>query len=84
MLRKYPGKEFAEIYDFVTLPTDPFDASCMGPNAAIDKNLVRKELQRVVDFANLSQNPSASNDAISQIKEAFKMDTVLNEEEEYE
>ena len=84
VLRKYPGKEFAEIYDFVTLPTDLFDASCMGPNAAIDKNLVRKELQRVVDFANLSQNPSASNDAISQIKEAFKMDTVLNEEEEYE
>ena len=83
VLRKYPGKEYAEIYDFVTLPTDLSDAS-MGPNAAIDKNLVRKELQRVIDFANLSKNPSDSNELISQIKEAFNMDVILDEEEKYE
>lgn len=83
VLRKYPGKDYAEIYDFITLPTDLSDA-CMGPNAAIDKNLVRKELERVIDFANLSKNPSDSNEIISQIKEAFNMDVILDEEENYE
>ena len=83
VLRKYPGKDYAEIYDFITLPTDLSDA-CMGPNAAIDKNLVRKELDRVIDFANLSKNPSDSNEIISEIKEAFNMDVILDEEENYE
>lgn len=83
VLRKYPGKDYAEIYDFITLPTDLSDA-CMGPNAAIDKNLVRKELERVIDFANLSSNPSESNEIIDEIKEAFNMDVILDEEEEYE
>ena len=83
VLRKYPGKDYAEIYDFITLPTDISDA-CMGPNAAIDKNLVRKELDRVIDFANLSKNPSDSNEIISEIKEAFNMDVILDEEENYE
>lgn len=83
VLRKYPGKDYAEIYDFITLPTDLSDA-CMGPNAAIDKNLVRKELDRMIDFANLSKNPSDSNEIISEIKEAFNMDVILDEEENYE
>lgn len=83
VLRKYPGKDYAEIYDFITLPTDLSDA-CMGPNTAIDKNLVRKELDRLIDFANLSKNPSDSNEIISEIKEAFNMDIILDEEENYE
>lgn len=83
VLRLYKGKDYAEIYDFITLPTSLANAS-MGPNAAIDKNLVRKELDRLIDFANLSKNPSDSNQIIDQVKEAFNMDVILNEEEDYE
>lgn len=83
VLRKYPGKEYAEIYDFITLPTDLSNTS-IGPNIAIDKNLVRKELARLIDFANLSNNPSDSNEIINQIKEAFSMNIILDTEENYE
>ena len=83
VLRKFPGKEYAEIYDFVTLPVS-LSKTTLGPNAAIDKNLVRKELTRVIDFANLSMNPSESNELINQIRNAFEMDVIMNEEEEYE
>ncbi len=83
VLRKAPGKEYAEIYDFITLPKLHGD-SISNPNLAIDKNLVRKELNRVIDFANMSKNPSDSNAIIAQIKSDYGMDVYMNEEDQYE
>lgn len=82
VLRKSPGKQYAEIYDFVTIPKKIGDG--IQNISTLDKNLVRKELDRVIDFANLSMNPSDSNDVIASIKEAFNMDVINNEEEQYE
>lgn len=85
VLRKSPGKEFAEIYDFITLPRnlDLISTYC-NPNLGIEKNLVRKELNRLIDFANLSKNPSDSNNVINEIKAAYKMDIIMEEEDLYE
>lgn len=85
VLRKSPGKEFAEIYDFITLPRALSDVSTYGnPNLGIEKNLVRKELNRLIDFANLSKNPASCNNIILQIKESYNMDIIMEEEGLYE
>jgi superfamily II DNA or RNA helicase len=49
ILRKYPGKVYAEIYDFVVLPMGGAEEECF-------RNLVRKELARVMDFVKLADN----------------------------
>jgi len=59
VLRRSPGKESAEIFDFIVTP--PAD---MGPaiNFNADRQLVRKELSRVITFANNALNgPEALN-----------------------
>ena len=85
VLRKSTGKEYAEIYDFITLPRAIENVSTIGnQNLGIEKNLVRKELMRLIDFANLSKNPSDSNDIITMIKDAYDMDKIMEEEEIYE
>lgn len=85
VLRKAPGKEYAEIYDFITLPRSLSNTSTYGnPNLGVEKNLVRKELNRLVDFANLSKNPSDSNDIILKIKDSYDMDIIMDEEDLYE
>ena len=85
VLRKAPGKEYAEIYDFITLPRRLSNTSTYGnPNLGVEKNLVRKELNRLVDFANLSKNPSDSNDIILKIKDSYDMDIIMDEEDLYE
>jgi len=84
VLRLSEGKNFAKIYDFITLPEAINKTNPYNPNIAIEKNLVRKELNRLIDFANLSKNPSESNDIIKKIKDTYKMDILSPEEDKYE
>ncbi len=85
VLRKSPGKEYAEIYDFITLLKPLKLASSPGEETyLIEKQLARKELSRLIDFANLSKNPSDSNDLISLIRDAYDMDTIMEGENIYE
>lgn len=84
VLRKFPGKEYAEIYDFITLPTPLSKVNPYCSNIAIEKNLVRKEFNRIIDFANLSFNPSESNDIINKIKDVYNMNVIMEEEKNYE
>ena len=58
LLRRYPGKDKAIIYDFIVLPSLP---SC-GDSAI--SSLVRRELRRAHEFAKLSLN---SGDVCCQI-----------------
>ncbi len=77
VLRKYPGKQYAEIYDFITLPrpiNDVYGISEEEKN--IDKTLVKKELLRIIDFAKLSINPSDSNELEDEIKRSYNLDTI--------
>ena len=84
VLRKFPGKAYAEIYDFITLPRQLNETKCSQENKQIEKNLARKELSRLIDFANLSKNPSESNVIIKKIYEAYGLDVVDEEEDDYE
>lgn len=86
VLRKYPGKEYAIIYDFVTLPRNLDMADFLSSeDRKTDLSLVKRELVRIDDFANLALNTSDSNELIYKIKNAYGMDRIKIEEiNEYE
>ena len=68
ILRKSPGKDMAEIYDFVVLP--PLDA----PLSEASVSLVEKELKRVMDFVRLSSNRTAVEDEVMELASDFNLD----------
>lgn len=72
VLRKSAGKNFAEIYDFVTLPRPLDDVYSLTKEAASkDLALVRNELERIKEFGRLAMNSMDSHDLIWNIEEAY-------------
>ena len=75
VLRKADNKDFAEIYDFVTMPR-PLDtvSSLTAEQAQRDKALVKNELARIKEFGRLAMNSMVSNELIWDIQEAYHLD----------
>ena len=74
VLRKSTGKNFAEIYDFVTLPRPLDDVYSLTKEAASkDLALVRNELERIKEFGRLAMNSMDSHDLIWNIEEAYHL-----------
>lgn len=85
VLRKYPGKKYAEIYDFVTLPCAIEDVDNM-PEKILksSKGLVKNEIIRMLDFYENSENPSHTNELILKLKYTFGItEKELKGENEY-
>ena len=61
ILRRAPGKDLAEVYDFIVEP--PADTlNPKSPCYGITRRLFRRELNRITEFANLAVNgPEAMN-----------------------
>ena len=80
VLRKFKGKKFARIYDFITLPI-PLEEINIYPNDVVNnvKGLVKREIIRMQDFNNLSENPYINDELIYDILASY--DVRLNEEE---
>lgn len=72
VLRKFPGKDYAVIFDFITLP---FSVDSLGfRNQEIinsTKGLVKREIIRMLDFAEIAENPSETYDLIYDLKHGF-------------
>jgi len=74
VLRKFPGKEYAEIYDFVTLPRPLFNVSSHTKDELkADYTLVINELRRMKEFSASSQNSIDSNAIIWRIQKAYAL-----------
>ena len=75
VLRLAKGKEYAEIYDFVTLPR-PLDevSSLTEEQMKRDITLVKNELNRVEEFARIAMNSMEASSIIWEIKEAYGID----------
>ena len=79
VLRKFPGKEFAYIYDFITLPRTKEEVlSAKDSELKNDISLIKKELIRVKEFASLSENKRRALYEIKDILE-FYDNYVINE-----
>ena len=74
VLRKYEGKKYAEIVDFVTLP---FPIEMINyQNEDIKQStrgLIIRELKRIVDFAELSENYSESSSIVLKLQSEFNI-----------
>ncbi len=84
VLRKSPetGKEFAEIYDFVTLPR-PLDEvpGLTEEQMKRDLSLVKNELARVLEFGRLSMNSMEASQLIWEICDCYRLPYDLNDDE---
>lgn len=70
VLRTYPGKTHATIYDFVTLPRE-LDSISRTDDLSYDMSLIRREIIRVKDFAKLSLNIRDSDMLIEEIEKVY-------------
>ena len=76
-------KEYAEIYDFVTLPRSLDAIQYLTlEQMKIEIPLVRKELVRIEEFGRLAMNSIDSRELIFKIKDAYKDNIQYLEEEE--
>ena len=70
VLRLHPGKTKALIYDFVTVP--PADA-VGDANFKVERNLVRRELERVALFARLALNGPAALAELESLRTQYNL-----------
>lgn len=81
VLRTWPGKEYAEIYDFVTLPQN-IDAVryLTDEEKAGGRTLVKNELLRLKEFSGIALNRIDSLCLIDEIQEVYQLsDKELND-----
>lgn len=72
VLRRAKGKDYAEIFDFITLPR-PLEtvAYCSEEDLSYDLSLVRKEFARMIDFAETARNPFEIDELKESIQKAY-------------
>lgn len=83
VLRLYEGKDFAVIYDFITLPQD-LNSSIGSTDKEINmgKGLVRNELSRAFEFARLADNYVEANTILDEIRDVYDVHEEIYEIEE--
>lgn len=62
ILRKSPNKEYSVIYDLIAVP--PNMLSTDSPSFQAERSIIRRELQRFKEFANIAQNKHQAIDVI--------------------
>ncbi|WP_282636535.1 DEAD/DEAH box helicase family protein [Sphingobacterium thalpophilum] len=74
LLRKHADKAFATIYDMIVIPSQLLANQSLFN---MEKNLVKKELQRVAYFASLSMNYYDTKDTLAAVCKKYELN--LNE-----
>jgi len=85
VLRLYKGKEFAYIYDFITLPRPLANVHYLTEGQReMELSLVKNELKRATEFARLANNMPIAQKVIDEIKQAYSINEhLLTDEQEY-
>ncbi|MBO8159623.1 helicase-related protein [Thermosyntropha sp.] len=74
VLRLAEGKDFAGIYDFITLPRDLSQVPFLGEEERKqDTSLVKKELERAEEFGRLAINRVVTDMLIEEIMDIYKI-----------
>lgn len=75
LLRLSPGKEFAEIYDLITLPFSVEDASSLPLDEIRGMyTLINNELERGFEFARYAHNFSEAQTTLDKVSESYRLD----------
>jgi len=73
VLRKAPGKSFAKIYDFITLPRNLNEPLPSNAYLNSEYSLIRREYERMEDFAKLAENSSEVVKLQDKITDYYKL-----------
>lgn len=77
VLRKYPGKNHATIYDFITLPVSLEELNSMSEeDIRTFRSLASREIIRMKDFASIAENPSVADQLINDVTNAYKLNEI--------
>ncbi|MBM7700988.1 DEAD/DEAH box helicase family protein [Kurthia huakuii] len=72
VLRKFKGKEYAEIYDFITLPMSFERLNELSDEEILQlKSLPKREIERMQDFARIAVNSSVADGLIENIRNSY-------------
>jgi superfamily II DNA or RNA helicase len=83
VLRKYDDKKYSEIFDFITLPRPLQDVYlCSDEEKKMDLTLIKKEFNRMMDFANSALKSYDVDELKESILTAYGVYN-LDSEEEY-
>jgi superfamily II DNA or RNA helicase len=72
LLRKSPGKEYAEIWDFIVSPPDLTDLSD-SDTFNMERRLVERELKRVLEFCRTAINADAAEAVLLDLKRRYNL-----------
>lgn len=76
ILRKHKDKPLAYIYDLVVVPKTERDSQFFN----MERSMLKKELERVIDFASLSTNSSYAEKVLSNTIEFYNLNLYNNEQ----
>lgn len=71
VLRLAKDKPYAVIYDFVTLARPLSEVNPYDPSYFYERSLARRELIRIKEFGEISENARESDDLINEIENAY-------------
>ncbi len=71
ILRRAPGKEFSIIHDLIAVPPMMHTAIRNSPTFESERSIIRRELQRFKEFANLSQNKHQALEVIWDVAKRY-------------
>ncbi len=74
VLRRSRGKDFAYIYDFITLPRKIENVELLDfEDRKQDISLVKRELERIIDFAEIAENAFEGLKLVEILKETYNI-----------
>jgi superfamily II DNA or RNA helicase len=73
VLRLYPGKEKAHIHDFVVVPRNYIEGEGSYGIRGYEKNLLKKELKRIKEFARLADNYIEVTNKVRDLQETYSL-----------
>ncbi len=78
VLRKYPGKNYANIYDLIAIPPTITQYDEMSMKA--EQSILRRELKRFVEFADSANNTQTAYDVVWDLADQFNVLDALEED----
>lgn len=74
VLRKHPKKKYSYIHDFIVIPRPLEELKYVEPSIFnIERKMIKRELQRFIEFADLAKNGVTAHQSLEQIKIAYNL-----------
>lgn len=77
VLRRYPGKEFAEVYDLLAVPPEDWQPTPDDPVFASERSMVRRELTRLSEFAEHALNKHEALDVVWDLARRYGLQGII-------